>query len=334
MNITIIIPIFNSRRFLKECLDSVCIENKNEIEIILIDDGSTDDSHDVYMEYIHNHNFYVIRQENKGVSYSRNKGIEVAKGDWIMFVDSDDFLEFNWLDKLKNELKYTEYDMIIFSQNYNNKIFSKYELQRACLSLKSEFINCSIMSPFSKCYKKSFITSSNILFHNEVINGEDMLFNFEILLRNANVKLVKCGFYNYRKNLISSTNVFNEKIIESDILFHKYLLELVSEYSNFQLWENILYQKILNGLYLVFSRISLSKYKKKEYVKKIFDNQIYLHAINNYVISKYNNGKIQSLILKLIKARKYSIALSVINAFNILKNIYYKLNKDGVIKII
>ena len=104
--LSIIIPIFNSEKYLCECLDSVLTCKNNDIEVILIDDGSTDNSYNICKDYQKKDNRIVLlQQKNAGVSRARNHGLEVAKGEYIGFVDSDDLLDENWyviLDLIKN----------------------------------------------------------------------------------------------------------------------------------------------------------------------------------------------------------------------------------------
>ena len=95
--LSIIIPIFNSEKYLCECLDSVLTCKNNDIEVILIDDGSTDNSYNICKDYQKKDNRIVLlQQKNAGVSRARNHGLEVAKGEYIGFVDSDDLLDENW----------------------------------------------------------------------------------------------------------------------------------------------------------------------------------------------------------------------------------------------
>ena len=107
--ISIIVPIYNSENYIKKCLDSILAQTYSNLEVILIDDGSTDNSYNICKDYQKKDNRIVLlQQKNAGVSRARNHGLEVAKGEYIGFVDSDDLLDENWyviLDLIKNLIK-------------------------------------------------------------------------------------------------------------------------------------------------------------------------------------------------------------------------------------
>ena len=91
--ISIIVPIYNAKEYIKECADSIVNEITEQMEVIFIDDGSTDNSENIYKDYLNIKGVKIIKQRNHGVSYTRNKGIEEATGKFIMFVDIDDYLK-------------------------------------------------------------------------------------------------------------------------------------------------------------------------------------------------------------------------------------------------
>ena len=91
--LSIIIPIYNTSKYLKECLDSVVNQDYKNVEIICVDDGSTDDSANIVESYLKkDERFKLIKTEHKGVAYARNLGLANAKGEYITFIDSDDFI--------------------------------------------------------------------------------------------------------------------------------------------------------------------------------------------------------------------------------------------------
>lgn len=112
---SIIVPVYNSQEFLHKCLDSLVNQTLHDIEIICIDDGSTDDSLSILREYANADNrVIVITQQNSGPSVARNKGLSIAKGKYILFVDSDDWLEYDACCILKYELIKNPVDIAIF----------------------------------------------------------------------------------------------------------------------------------------------------------------------------------------------------------------------------
>ena len=116
--LSIIIPVYNSDRYIRKCIDSILISYIRSCEIIIIDDGSTDSTLSICMNYAQNNpNIIVKHQKNKGVSEARNRGIEIATGKYLMFVDSDDFIDNNIIPSLINSIQSRD-----FQQSVHEKI--------------------------------------------------------------------------------------------------------------------------------------------------------------------------------------------------------------------
>ena len=142
--VSVIIPIYNQEKYLRECLETVLLQNLQEIEVICVNDGSTDESLSILKEYAkRDDRIVVVSQENKGVSAARNVGIEIAKGEYISFIDSDDWVAPNFIEKLyetavKNnadisacgiircrkhyKIPLLVYDKSVVTANYNKKL--------------------------------------------------------------------------------------------------------------------------------------------------------------------------------------------------------------------
>ena len=112
--ISVIIPVYNTELYLRRCLESVINQTYTNLQIIIIDDGSTDNSLKICTEYAQNDNRLIVySQNNSGVSAARNKGLDMATGDYIAFVDSDDFIENDMFAKLLNTMVNNEADIIV-----------------------------------------------------------------------------------------------------------------------------------------------------------------------------------------------------------------------------
>lgn len=325
--LSIIIPIYNAEKYLKECLSSLKIDKNNDIEYILIDDGSTDKSCDIYEKYRKFDNVVIIKNENKGVSFSRNMGIKISHGQYIMFVDSDDFLTFNWRKCLDEYIEDEKYDLVIFSKFYNGEKISISKMKEACLGAKdSNFSICSIMAPVSKLYYRKFLIDEKILFDEEIINGEDLCFNLEILYKTIKIKVDNKNIYMYRQNFNSSTNKFHENIVKSDIKFQKKISIITKgdkDYKVKQLRETL----CLNAIYLIINRLSISNKKKQEQImiiEKMLKNEVYYLPLEKYKIYKNNLNFLQKLILRLVIIKKYNISLNILKYRNKIKKMLKK----------
>lgn len=214
--ISCIIPMYNSEKTIERCLKSILIQNYNNYEIILVDDGSTDGTENLLKKYISLDNrIQYTRIINSGVSIARNVGIELSTGDYIMFIDSDDYL-------LPNAFKYFEEsgqkdDLYIFSFKSNSKyiltdissencgIFTKNEILKRLLSA----YNNSIKGYIWRCFfKRSVIFDYSITFPKNVKIEEDYLFMIRFVNNANKISIISKPIYFYCLNKKSTTSKF------------------------------------------------------------------------------------------------------------------------------
>ncbi len=230
MKLSIIVPAFNTEKYIKECLDSIFKELDETVEIILVDDGSTDSTEEIYSTY-NCRNFRTFKNLNHGVSYSRNFGINKARGEWILFVDSDDKMVDGWKTIVLRELTDERDIVYFFGQNTTQDVnkLSKSNLIKEILT-GGETINLkSLGSPWSRAFRREVVINNNIKFKEDVVNGEDTLFNIEALNATDSFFFVHGLIYQYRNNAFSSTHTYNRKLIESDVKFHSYVADILSK---------------------------------------------------------------------------------------------------------
>ncbi|MBQ5591617.1 MAG: glycosyltransferase family 2 protein [Clostridia bacterium] len=222
--LSFIVPVYNVEEYLGECLDSLVNQDvsHDEYEIICIDDGSTDKSGEILDLYAEKYtNIVVVHKENGGVSSARNYGIDIAKGKYIWFVDSDDFVRENCLRELKR-LSIENYDILnfggyAFDQELNAE--EKELLKNNRLKANKTYWGYSTF----RVYKKSIILENEIKFNNRIIYGEDEMFNNDVIEHSERTFLLDHTNYLYRKNPNSAMNnllVFENQIkrLESVIL--------------------------------------------------------------------------------------------------------------------
>ena len=170
---SVIIPVYNLEKYLRECLDSVVQQSFKDIEIICIDDGSTDNSGEIIDEYGKNDNrFKIIHQQNQGESVARNNGMKLAESEYITFLDQDDYWHKDTLKTLYEQLTGNDLDMLFLGAiNFDYKSRKLQEVpsyqfdylpadfNTECFSYKdcSDFITSISVTPWSKCYKREFL---------------------------------------------------------------------------------------------------------------------------------------------------------------------------------
>ena len=198
MDISIIIPVYNAEKYLEKCLKSI-IENKdNNLEIILINDGSKDFSEEICKSFVKkDKRIRYIHIENNGCSNARNLGINLSRGKYMWFIDSDDFIEKNALDDILQEIK-KEPEVIIFGMN--NIKNNKNNFFIPDIEGKKEFVyNQTLLfnSPCNKIYKSEIIKNNKIYFKKDCHMGEDMAFNFKYFYYIEKINFIRKPFYNY-----------------------------------------------------------------------------------------------------------------------------------------
>ena len=180
--ISIIVPVYNASPYLHRCIDSLINQTIGNIEIILIDDGSKDNSLSICKEYAtRDKRVIVIEQENNGVSVARNKGIEYSNGEFILLLDSDDWLALNTVEILLNEQQIYNADCVVFGFNQTSGNIwapNKNITYHSSIELKKEFpywLNTELLSSsVNKLYKKELIKR---LYPVGMAFGEDLLFS-------------------------------------------------------------------------------------------------------------------------------------------------------------
>lgn len=301
---TIIMPMFNAEKFLKKNLTFFKNNNRNDIEYLIINDGSTDNSYEI-VKNANIENVILIDQKNLGVSYTRNIGIKNARGKYICFLDSDDYYEENILDFF-DSIYDKDYDLIRFGYYISTKskkiIGNHFKENTVINNYKKNSENYKILyttsllnTSVNQLIKRKILINNNIYFNKIYKYGEDLEFNIRLMHHVDNVFFSKKILYNYFRNEDSTTNketVENvEKCIDDAINIH------VNRFRMCQLdcpkHLNECYYNVSLELTTVLRRLLfLKNIKLRDIKKKINDikkneNIIYFNQFNK----KYNSTK-------------------------------------------
>ncbi|MDH6456546.1 glycosyltransferase involved in cell wall biosynthesis [Fusobacterium sp. PH5-7] len=207
IKVSIIIPVYNVEEYIEQCLESVVNQTLKEIEIIIVNDGTKDNSMKKIEKFLSDERITVINKENGGVSSARNAGIKIAKGEYISFVDPDDFIDEMMLEKLYKD---TEDKDIIISNiiECNNGMQEKKQVEMKKeireYNKGSYFWRCYGFSVCNKIHKRKYLENNNIKFIEGIIL-EDVPFNFYSLFLSNKVKYVESAYYYYRFRRENST---------------------------------------------------------------------------------------------------------------------------------
>lgn len=229
--LSIIIPVYNTSKYLKECLDSIVSQNCQDVEIILVNDGSTDESPKICENYKNKFpNIVFVNNSNHGVSYSRNCGIDIANGKYLLFVDSDDILVANGLSQIcrlltENSLMYVYgykkiYENREESYILNPKTISSVQALRLLVS-DNNFGGYL----WNKVFLKEIIEKNNIIFDDKIAMNEDMKFCFDYISCCDKINLVDDVFYKYRCRKSGAMNKKIDKTHATSAMCYKYIID-------------------------------------------------------------------------------------------------------------
>lgn len=205
MEISIIVPVYNAERYLNKCIDSILSQTFADFELILVDDGSRDRSPSMLDKYSNlDPRVVVIHKPNGGVSSARNAGIELAKGKYILFVDSDDYIESDYIQTMLINSCSCEWVFSGIRDFAADRADKPFVFPDSIYNLNNEneyfvFINLGLFNgPFPKLYITSIIKNNNLRFNTEISFAEDREFNLQYMQYVSQVRTMPYIGYNYR----------------------------------------------------------------------------------------------------------------------------------------
>lgn len=232
--VSVIVPVYNVEKYLKECLDSLLEQTYKNIEVIMVDDGSEDESGKICDIYASKYsNFMVIHKKHEGAGFARNTGLDHVSGEYVMFLDSDDYIDKNLIHELLENIDYTNADLCKsgFRKVFGSKkvIFEKKHIKENFInsaSVRENFIPRIIgSSPEKKdsfepsccasLYRTEIIRKHNIKYNSELsLLSEDLLFNLDFSSHANKVSVISTVGYNYRTNLSSQSQSYRKNRFE------------------------------------------------------------------------------------------------------------------------
>lgn len=263
MKISIIVPVYNAEKYIGICIDSILKQTYRNFELLLINDGSSDNSLEVLNQYSKkDKRIRVIDQKNMGVAKTRNKGIQLAKGEYLTFIDNDDYIDKDYLEQF---MKVCDTKDIVIGGyrrvNLEGKMLMKLILD------DTDWAKYTFITPWARFFRKEFLLENKIEFFSYPI-GEDIYFNLKAYSLTDNIKIIPYIGYNWLYNDTSVSNTihkgFNEKV---DITF---LLDKIYQLREFGNIEYIDYYCYKFGIwYLLYSGKGAKKNKFIKEYKKI-----------------------------------------------------------------
>ena len=233
-NISVIVPIYNTEKYIGKCVESLFLQDMKSLELIFVDDGSTDNSISIIeslleTKYSYRKDFVtiILLGENKGIANARNVGIKKAHGDYIGFVDSDDWIDENMFSVLYDKAKKKNSDIVacnLLREYPARKSFSMqpYTTQKD-VNIRRMLVGAIFPSLCCEIVKRSLYEEYNISFISKINMGEDLLVNIQLFFYSNVFSYVDNFFYHYRSNDASVCHVRSMESIRNDIAVAKYI---------------------------------------------------------------------------------------------------------------
>lgn len=343
--LSIIIPIYNMELYLEECLESLINEVTDKFEIILVNDGSMDRSLEICNQYINKYNnIQLVNQENRGLSAARNMGLSKASGEYITFIDPDDWVKNNYIKTIIKEVK-SKHDVYVFGYCNCNKNLKKnilhsipsntYEGEKVKNAVVYLDENGYMLNfAWNKIYKKSLLIDNKIKFLNGTSYIEDILFNSIVFNYAKSVRFLNEILYFYRttENSLSNNKYYYNmsELVSTAIISRKKLyenLDLFNDHEELFINKAIEYKfSEIANLYRL--KANLSEKERKEKLNTILKDKLFQEYMKKYnpkdkisklycIIIKFKNINLINLIFKFIFILKYRF-----------KKIYYFIRKS------
>ena len=315
--VSIIIPMYNSEKHIYKCVKSIEEQNFKDIEIIIVNDGSTDKSKRICNQLqIKYSNIIVIDVENGGVSRARNIGIEHAQGEYIQFVDSDDTVDSNYTEYLVKALEMNNVDMSICAYTevtgkrnikigFENKKFTYMDPDFEVLLHTNRLLN----SPCNKLYKKKLIQHN---FPENISLGEDLIFNLYNFKGCKSLYFINQALYNYISQKESLTTKFRESNILDIIAIDKVCCKLG--------FDKIYLKNFMDNLFDIFCIMSkdnsINIQDKKKIISRLCDNDY----INSRIRITNSNLSVKVKVLMVLLKKRATIGLYIVIQLLTIKN--------------
>lgn len=326
--VSVIIPVYNVENYIEECLNSVINQTYKNLEIILVDDGSPDGSGKICDEYaIKDERIKVIHKENGGLSSARNVALDIATGDYVAFVDSDDYVDENTFSQAVESLEQTEADVCMFSHRavtengevdyklpLDKSVYEKEEIKNVILPLfigqkdGTEPILLGLVC--RQVFRRDKIGTLRFRSEREYY-AEDVVFDLEFYVKANKLCVINKPYYNYRYVPYSLSNKYRNNLFEKLIKLINFKKEIVEKHKIEDCNQRInrsVFRAVIGGCLNIKKAPELSKKQKKAKIKEIVENELVKTSIKKVK----TKGLKEKALIVLLKLKLSSLILTLI----------------------
>lgn len=289
--VSIIVPVYNLADHLDRMVTSILNQSYQNIEVLLIDDGSTDDSLKICQNYeIKNKQIKVFTQVNSGVSVARNRGIEESSGDFLLFFDGDDYVEDTMVEVMVKNIT-PAVDMVVCGIAIHNQYLTN-QLELRGIKEKEKIITMEelayeyweyyklgvINSPWNKLFRKRIIDHYQLKFPEGIKMGEDAYFNLSYLTHSTQIKIINNPLYHYFIYGGQSSKNINTDHYQMMVFNFEKIESFINQFGGFQNEHTLaefdyqFYREELYSIKLIYRSNEYKKSEKKNYIYKMFEN--------------------------------------------------------------
>lgn len=305
MLVSIIVPMYNVERYISKCLSSLINQTYTNIEILLIDDGSSDNSTQIVENMSYNRPYIkLIKQENSGVSKARNEGLKHANGKYIIFIDADDWIEQNYIELLVNTCEKGNLDFVFcdWFVHENDRLYTAsinidLEKQGNGENLFKHYLESRHGgAPWGKVYLKSIIDKYKIRFKDNLPYGEDYLFNLKYIAHINSYEYIDMPLIHYNCMQIGARAKIRYNYDELQLIIENEKKLIMNNYKNFKKeYEEIYFKNLIGVACLAIINIKNLDIRLKDTIKLI--NKI-IKEFNVIQVFKENNISLNSFTLR------------------------------------
>lgn len=345
--ISVIVPIYNVEKYLRECVDSLLGQTYTDIEVILVNDCSPDNSIEICREYekADSRIRFINKEKNEGLGKARESGVKIAKGDWLCYVDSDDWLEKNTFEEIMERIE-PDVDIAVFGMNMCymtedntirqiDTVYPEYRIAKSDEEVADMmvYLDSHRSFPFmcNKLYNMEFIRAQGVEF-NTIKSMEDFFYNIEIFEYAKKIVSIDKAYYNYRKTgketLVTAYNSEFFELSKKRYLAQKNLLEkkgAVKETNEQELYKIYMKHVVSCLIRDAAPNANLSFKARKKNVKMYI-----VDSVTKEVLDKYKPQGSSFKIITFLLKKKMIVTLSLVGKFayifqNDFKNLFRKI---------
>lgn len=323
MYFSIIVPMYNVEKYIKNCISSILQQKEGLYELILVDDGSTDHTVEIVKKIIKNNKWSsLITQKNKGPSAARNQGIRLAKGKWIMFVDADDWLQKDALITIEKYVSDDEFDMISFDyykgkkviSNNCNKVLTNREFSEILLYPKYHF-----GLVWSNVYSAELLKKNEVYFNENLLYSEDCEFIIKLCKYIGKVYIINKPLYYYRTYNESLSRAYKEIILEKYLNAIHIIKHEIIDMQNYNEMKKMFFAYVrliiifivLNSIFHPDNTKSLSE--KKKILNKLLSEKVVQEAMEGNIYQEFGVAKCCTLFCIKHRLNIFLIIIAILN---------------------